>query len=120
MAIRKFTDVVKPAELEPDRLPWKPGEVIAVTGVIITTETRFKKLAKVNGLDPKTQAFIKRRTTSEPAVKKLEDLLMSAGAPDGRIIGDPVLCKLVEKRGQPDPKTKQVNTYFDIADPGKD
>jgi hypothetical protein len=120
MAVRTFTEVCPPAEREPDRPPWKPGEVIAVTGIVISTKTRFKKIAKVNGIDPKTDQFIKRRTTSEPAVKKLENLLMSTGAPDGRILGDPVLCKLVEKRGRPDPVTKKTMTYFDIADPGKD
>lgn len=111
-AMRKYTDVVPPAPLEPDRHEWKPGEVIAITGIVITTETKFGKLAKINGIDPKTQQFIKRRTTSEPVIKKLENLLQAAGKPDGAIIGDPVYCKLIQKT------SGNKLPYFDLADPG--
>lgn len=110
--VRKFSDVCPPAELEPDRKEWKPGEVIAITRIIISTHTRFGKLAKVNGTDPAGKLLLKRRTTSEPVIKKLEDLLQAAGRPDGTIIGDPILCKLIEK------KSGTGNSYFDLADPG--
>lgn len=113
MAFRNFKDVVPDAELEPDRTSWKPGEVIAVTGVIITTQTKFEKLAKINGIDPKTQEFIKKRTTAGPAIQDLENLMQAVCAPDGRVMGDPVLCKLIEKKSG-----NGKTSYFRVANAG--
>ena len=81
--VKKFSDFVHGNDQETDRLPLKADDVIDITGCVFSTNTRYGEIAKVNGIDPKTNQFIKRYTVSKTLVEDLQSLTDQVSYADG-------------------------------------
>lgn len=78
-----FSQAVPKTPLEPDRHAIKDEMNIIITSVFISTQTRYEKIAKINGLvDGKETKWY---TTSETIVKHCEDLERYVGTVDARL-----------------------------------
>ena len=80
----KFSQSIPKIPQENDRVELKEGQRFSITGVIISTQTRYGKVAKINGTTPNGQT-VKYYTTAKVIVKSCEDMLLAQGLPDGRM-----------------------------------
>jgi hypothetical protein len=68
-----FALAVPKTPQEPDRFELKGDECITITGLLISTKTKYDKLAKINGIvDGNPTKF---RTTSETLVRDCENII---------------------------------------------
>lgn len=104
----KFSQSIPKTPQENDRVELKEGQRFSITGILISTQTRYGKVAKINGTTSTGQA-VKYYTTAKVIVKHCEEMLQAQGLPDGRL-KEPV-----------DVQVKQVmssnkNNYLDFVD----
>ncbi len=78
-----FAQAVPKIPQEPDRHAIKDDMNIIITGVYISTQTKYEKIAKINGLvDGKETKWY---TTAEVIVKHVEELIQNVGVIDGKL-----------------------------------
>lgn len=78
-----YSQAVPKAPQEPDRHEIKDEMRIIITDVYISTQTRYDKLAKINGLvDGKPTKWV---TTAKVIVKHCEELIANVGLVDNRL-----------------------------------
>jgi hypothetical protein len=78
-----FNQAVPPTPLEPDRNELTAGLRIVITDIMISTQTRYEKIGKINGLV--SGAPMKYRTTSKPVIKDCESILANIGLIDNHL-----------------------------------
>jgi hypothetical protein len=78
-----FGQAVPKPPLEPDRHELTAGLRIVITDILISTQTRYEKIAKINGLV--NGAPMKYRTTSKTVVKDCEQILANIGLIDNHL-----------------------------------
>ncbi len=81
------------AEQETDRYELKPGIDFTITGVFISTQTRYDKVARINGL--KDDEPVKYYTTAKVIVRQCEDILAKYGP--GPAIRQPITVHVAER-----------------------
>jgi hypothetical protein len=86
-----FSQAVPKTPQEPDRHEIKDEMLITITDVLISTQTRYDKLAKINGLVNGTPT--KWVTTSKTIVKHCEEILTNVGLSDNRL-KTPVIARI--------------------------
>ncbi len=80
----KFSESITKVPQETDRPELKEGLRFTITGIVISTETRYDKIAKINGLDLATKKIpLKYRTTSKTIVKQCEGMLVAQNSSGG-------------------------------------
>ena len=107
---------------EDDRFSLEPGcEPFYITDVFFSTETRYSKLAKINGIRTVDKPgdltnVIKYRTTSGPLVTQLEKLQVKNASGNGhfRIPVGPVTV-INETSQTPDKQTGEFNSYYKLV-----
>jgi len=86
-----FAQAVPKTPQEPDRHEIKDEMLITITDVLISTQTRYDKLAKINGLvDGQPTKWV---TTSKTIVKHCEEILANVGLSDNRL-KQPVIARI--------------------------
>lgn len=105
-----FGQAVPKPPLEPDRHELTAGLRIVITDILISTQTRFDKVAKINGLV--SGSPMKYYTTSKTVVRDCEDILQNVGIQDNKL-KSPVDCKVAAI------KSKGGFTYLKLIDPSE-
>jgi len=78
-----FSQAVPKTPQEPDRHAIKDEMNIVITGCFISDQTRYDKIAKINGLvDGKETKWY---TTAEVIVKRVEEIIQNIGVVDGKL-----------------------------------
>jgi hypothetical protein len=78
-----FNQACPKQPLEPDRHDLKGGERIVITDILVSTQTRYEKIVKINGLVAGAPA--KFYTTSKTVVKDSEAILANVGLIDNHL-----------------------------------
>jgi hypothetical protein len=102
----KFSQSIPKTPQENDRPELKGGEKIKITDVLISTETKYDKIAKINGIDLVTGKPCKYRTTGKTIVKHCEQF---EKGPDGITLKEPVEAEVYWHQGA-------KNKYLDFKD----
>lgn len=105
-----FGQAVPKPPLEPDRHELTAGIRIIITDVMISTQTRYEKVAKINGLVNGQPS--KYYTTSKTVVKDCEGILENIGLSDNRL-KSPVDACVVSIR------SKSGHDYLKLVDPSE-
>jgi hypothetical protein len=115
-------EAIGTSKQEEDRFSLEPGcEPFYITDVFFSTETRYSKLAKINGIRSVDKAgditnVVKFRTTSGPLVTQLEKLQVKNASGNGhfRIPVGPVTV-INETSQTPDKQTGEFNSYYKLV-----
>lgn len=88
-----FAEAFPKPEPEKDRYELRPGIDFTITGIVISTQTRFDKVAKING--EKDGDPVKYYTTAKVIVRQCEDMLNKYGP--GPILRQPLNVHVAER-----------------------
>ena len=105
-----FGQAVPKPPLEPDRQELTAGLRIVITDILISTQTRYEKIAKINGLVEGQP--LKYYTTSKTVVKDCESILANIGLQDNHLKSpvDAVVKKI---------KSASGHDYLKLVDPSE-
>ena len=96
----------------PDRIPLKDGMLIYIQTVRISTETKYEKIAYLDGLNGKSHQPEAWYTTGKVIVRALESMLANDGNPAGGRLLEPTQALVKKVKG------KDNGSYLILTNPG--
>ena len=92
----KFSQSIPETPRENDRVQLKAGDVFSITGIIISEQTRYKKVAKINGYKLGTREPVKYYTTGTVIIKDCERILDANQVGNLGQLKEPVDVQVIE------------------------
>ena len=91
----KFSQSIPKAPQENDRVELTAGTKLSITDIVISEQTRFGKVAKINGFKIGTKEPVKFYTTGKVIIKGCEQILAAHGSATGNL-AEPVDVEVVK------------------------
>jgi len=107
----KFSETQPPKqEMETDRTEFRAGDVMQITGIVLSESEKYGLIGRVNGIGP-DQKILKKRTTSKVLVDQLGNIMTYDKSQDKSQLADPVSVRVDQVKGA------AGRMYLTFADP---